>query len=59
MYAATAETIDEFQDIRTMLVYYVGSEMDTLMKYGGIKDLLLENGEILSDFLKMFVLNMG
>ena len=42
-----------------MLVYYVGTEMDTLMKYGGIKDLLLENGEFLSDFLKMFVLNMG
>lgn len=59
VYANTPETIDEIEDIRTMLAHYVGIEMETLMRYGEIKDLMLENGEILSDFLKMYVLNMG
>lgn len=59
VYANTAETIDGTADIRTMLCHYVGSEMDTLIKYGEIKDLMLDNGEILGDFLKMFALNFG
>lgn len=59
VYANTAETIDGAEDIRTMLAHYVGSEMDTLIKYGEIKDLMLDNGEILGDFLKMFALNFG
>ena len=59
VYANTAETADEKEDIRTMLAHYVGTEMDTLNKYGEIKDLMVENGEILGDFLKMFALNIS
>lgn len=58
VYANTAETMDGTEDIRSMLAHYVGTEMDTLIKYGEIKDLMLENGEILGDFLKMFALNI-
>lgn len=59
VYANTAETIDGIEDIRTMLAHYVGTEMDTLVKYGEIKDLMLDNGEFLGDFLKMFALNIS
>ena len=59
VYANTAETINGIEDIRTMLAHYVGTEMDTLIKYGEIKDLMLENGDLLSDFLKMFALNIS
>ncbi len=59
VYANTSETIDGVEDIRTMLAHYVGTEMDTLIKYGEIKDLMLDNGEILGDFLKMFALNVS
>ena len=59
VYANTVETIDGIEDIRTMLAHYVGTEMDTLIKYGEIKDLMLDNGEILGDFLKMFALNIS
>ncbi len=59
VYANTSETIDGVEDIRMMLAHYVGTEMDTLIKYGEIKDLMLDNGEILRDFLKMFALNIG
>ena len=58
VYANTAETMDGTEDIRSMLAHYVGTEMDTLIKYGEIKDLMLENGEILGDFLKMFASNI-
>ena len=59
VYANTAETISGTEDIRTMLAHYVGTEMDTLIKYGEIKDLMLENGDLLGDFLKMFALNIS
>lgn len=59
VYANTAEKIDEVEDIRTMLAHYVLIDIDTLMKYGGIKDLMLENRDILGDFLKMFVVPIG
>ena len=59
VYANTTETVDGTEDIRTMLAHYVGTEMDTLNKFGDIKDLMLENGEILGDFLKMFALNIS
>ncbi|CAD6569740.1 MAG: hypothetical protein ASARMPRED_003126 [Alectoria sarmentosa] len=59
MYANTAETIDVIEDIRTMLAHYVGTEMDTLVKYGEIKDLMLDNGEFLEEFLKMFASNIS
>ena len=42
-----------------MLAHYVGIEMESLMKYGEIKDLMLENGEILSNFLNVYVLHMS
>lgn len=59
VYANTSEAIDGIEDIRTMLAHYVGTEMDTLIKYGEIKDLMLDNGEMLGDFLKMFALNIS
>ena len=59
VYANTAETISGTEDVRTMLAHYVGTEMDTLIKYGEIKDLMLENGDLLGDFLKMFALNIS
>ena len=59
VYANTAETISGTEDIRTMLAHYVGTEMDTLIKYGEIKDLMLGNGDLLGDFLKMFALNIS
>lgn len=58
VYANTAETVDGTEDIRTMLAHYLGTEMDTLIRYGEIKDLMLDNGEILGDFLKMFALHI-
>ena len=54
VYANTAETIDGNEDIRPMLAHYIGTEMETLSKDGEIKDIMLDNGEMLGDFLKMF-----
>jgi hypothetical protein len=59
VYANTAETKDEAEDIRTMLAHYVGTEMPTLLKDGEIKDLMLDDGEMLGDFLKMFALKVS
>ena len=59
VYANTAETIDEIENIETMLAHYVSIEMETLMKFREIKDLKLEDGEVLSDFLSMYVLHMA
>ena len=59
VYANTADTMDGPDEIRTMLAHYVGTEMDTLIKHGEIKDLMLENGEILDDFLRMFASNIS
>lgn len=54
VYANTAETVDGNEDIRTILAHYIGCEMETLSKDGEIKDILLDNGDMLGDFLKMF-----
>ena len=54
VYANTAEAVDGNEDIRTMLAHYIGCEMETLTKDGEIKDLMLDNGDMLGDFLKMF-----
>ncbi len=59
VYANTAEAIDGTEDIRTMLAHYVGCEMETLTKDGEIKDLMLDNGDMLGDFLKMFALRIS
>lgn len=59
MYANTNQTIDGTEDIRTMLAHYVGTEMRMLNKYGEIRDLMLDNGDMLHDFLKMFALNIS
>ena len=58
VYGNIAETIDEIEDIRTMLVHFVGMEMETLMKHSEIKDLMQDRGDLLGDFLKIFVRNM-
>ena len=59
IYANTAETVDGTDDIRTMLAHYIGTEMEVLIKDGEIKDLMLEDGEMLGDFLKMFALRVS
>ena len=59
VYANTAEAVDGNEDIRTMLAHYVGCEMETLIKDGEIKDMMLDNGDMLGDFLKMFALKVS
>lgn len=53
VYENTAEAVDGTEDIRTMLAHYIGCEMETLVKDGEFKDLMLHNGDMLGDFLKM------
>ena len=59
VYANTAETVEGTKDIRTMLAQYIGCEMEMLIAYGEIKDLMLDNGDILGDFLKMFAVEVS
>ena len=59
VYANTAEAVDGTEDIRTMLAHYIGCEMEMLTKDGDIKDLMLDNGDMLGDFLKMFALRVS
>ena len=59
VYANTAETKSETEDIRTVLAHYVGTEMNTLSKHGDIKGLFVENEEMMSDFLDMFASRIG
>lgn len=54
VYANTAESADGKDSIRQMLAHYIGCEMGTLLKHGEIKEIMLENGEVLDDFLVMF-----
>ena len=54
VYANTLESAPGIEDIRTMLAHYIGSEMETLVKDGEIKELLASNKEMLGDFLNMF-----
>ena len=59
VYANTAETVDDTMDIRTMLAHYIGSEMEMLIKNGEIKDLMLDYGDMLGDFLKMLAVEIS
>lgn len=59
VYANTAESIDGIEDIRTMLAHYIGGEMDVLIRDGEIRDLMLDDAEMLGDFLKMFALRIS
>lgn len=59
VYANTAETKDGLEDIRTLLAHYIGTEMGTLIRDGENKDLMMENGEMLGDFLNMFTLTVS
>ena len=54
-----ANTTDKAEDIRSMLAHYVGVEMANLVKDGEIKDLMLEEPDMLHDFLKMFALKVN
>lgn len=56
---APITTIDEEDGIRAMLAHYVGVEMANLVKEGEIKDLMLEESDLLSDFLRMFALRIN
>ena len=54
VYANTAEADDGTEELRAMLVHYVGYEMDILVKAPEFKELLLEEGgALLSDFMGM------
>lgn len=59
VYANTAEAVDGTEDIRIMLAHYIGCDMEMLTKDGEIKDLMLDNGDMLGDFLKMFALRVS
>ena len=54
VYANTAEAVDGIEDIRTMLAHYTGCEMEMLIKDEEFKDLMLHDGDMLEDFLKLF-----
>ena len=54
VYAETAPTKPNQDDIRTMLMHYIGTEMEVLEANGDIKDLFAEDHEMLGDFLAMF-----
>ncbi|KAL9635166.1 MAG: hypothetical protein Q9164_003632 [Protoblastenia rupestris] len=54
VYSETMPSQRGFEDIRTMLMHYIGSEMETLERHGGIKELFAGNQEMLDDFLVMF-----
>jgi len=53
VYANTREEEGE-EGVRGMLAHYVGVEMGMLVKDGEIKEFMLEEGECLGDFLRMF-----
>ncbi|KAL6719502.1 hypothetical protein ACLMJK_003742 [Lecanora helva] len=59
VYGNTGETSGNSDDIRTMLAHYIGVEMANLMQDGEIRHIMQENGELLSDFLKMFALRVN
>ena len=54
VYANTAEPAGGQEDMRAMLVHYIGVEMANLVKDDEMKELMLEEPDLLSDFLKMF-----
>ena len=54
VYTETAASKRKEEDIRTMLMHYIGTEMEILETHGDIKELLAEDQEMLSDFLAMF-----
>lgn len=57
---APITTIHEEDGIRAMLAHYVGVEMATLAKDGvGMQELMLEDPDMLGDFLKMFALKIS
>lgn len=54
VYANTAASAGGQEDMRAMLVHYVGVEMANLVKDDEMKELMIEEPDLLSDFLKMF-----
>ncbi|KAI4226698.1 MAG: hypothetical protein L6R36_002953 [Xanthoria steineri] len=54
VYANTSETVDDVEDLRTLLTLYMGYEMDTLMQDEDFQDLMVTNGgPLLADFMRM------
>ncbi|KAI4278610.1 MAG: hypothetical protein L6R38_005204 [Xanthoria sp. 2 TBL-2021] len=54
VYANTSEPIDGVEDLRTLLTHYMGYEMDTLMKDGEFRNLMLaDGGALLGDFMRI------
>ncbi len=56
---APITSIREEDGIRAMLAHYIGVEMANLVKDGEIKNLMLEDADLLGDFLKMFALKIN
>lgn len=52
-YANTADLEDGTKQLREMLMHYVGTEMEILIKADEFTELLEEGGALLHDFLKM------
>ena len=54
VYANTSETVDDVEELRTLLTLYMGYEMDTLMQDEDFRDLMVTNGgPLLADFMRM------
>ncbi|CAO1602573.1 hypothetical protein XANCAGTX0491_006181 [Xanthoria calcicola] len=54
VYANTSETVDDVEDLRTLLTLYMGYEMDTLMQDEDFRDLMVaDGGPLLADFMRM------
>ncbi|KAI4111432.1 MAG: hypothetical protein LQ339_000631 [Xanthoria mediterranea] len=54
VYANTSETVDDVEDLRTLLTLYMGYEMDTLMQDDDFRDLMVtDGGPLLADFMRM------
>lgn len=54
VYAETARNGFGKEDMRSMLMFYVSTEMDFFEEQGGFKEMLTDDPEMLSDFLAVF-----
>lgn len=60
VYANTGKSVPGYEDLRTLMRYYVGYEMVTLMKDGDIKDLMIEDGgALLTNYMDMVAKRVG
>ncbi|KAG8527780.1 uncharacterized protein KY384_007934 [Bacidia gigantensis] len=58
VYAETSPSSTGTEDIRNMLMFYVATEMETVESHGGFKELLIEDPDMLGDFLATLARNI-